>query len=111
MSDFDTQTRMARLRECFPSVNQLAETLGCEAATVSRIANGKQPAEKHPDLEDKTRKLHEQIQNEHTAAKSMDATFQQSIMLIRQADTMDEVNEIVDRTEQVLDKQRDRICA
>jgi selenocysteine lyase/cysteine desulfurase len=125
MSDPDTQTKMARLQMAFPSNDVLGDQLGIDRSTVAKIANGSAPGERHPDVVDAVDDLYEQVQNEHTAALSMDATIQQAMTEFRKVirefrdaesqcgrhEAIQELKETIDRTERVLDKQRDRICA
>jgi hypothetical protein len=106
MSDFDTQTRMARLRECFPDNETLADHLGIEPNTVVKIANGTTSSTTRPDVQQKTRKLHEQIKKEHTVGLDAVCYALQTIERIR-AGTM--TDEHLDNVQQVLEQKADEL--
>jgi len=101
MSDFNTQTRMARLRECFPDNQTLADVLGIKRGTVTNIANGAASDKHRPDVQEKTRRLHEQIQKEHTAGLDAVSYALQTVQRLKQGTITDEH---LDNVEKVLQK-------
>jgi hypothetical protein len=67
-----------------------------------------QPAKKHPILEDKTRKLHEQIQKEHAAGLDAVSYALQTIERLRNGNLTDQH---LDSVEQVLQQKADDLNA
>lgn len=104
----DWRTDFERLQECYSSYAALADQLGVSRSMVQKVAKGTEEAGE--DFREAVREHREQIQAEHTIARSMDATFQQAMTHLRGADTMDEVDEILDRTEEILSDERPLLC-
>lgn len=107
MSD-DWRTDLNRLAECYPTWRALAEEIGWSPTTVREIYNSDRPAV--PEFKEAVREHREQLKHEHTIAASMHGTFQQAIIRLRDAESIHEVHRILDRTEEVLSDQREKLC-
>lgn len=107
MSD-DWRADLNRLAECYRSWGALADALGYERQYVDDVYHEHlTPGE---DFKEAVTGLREGIKSEHTIAASMDATMQQTLIAIKDADDMEHVHELVERAEATLSKQRQKLC-
>jgi len=104
MSDLDTKERLARLRECFPSDDVLADEIGCATDTLRNVTRGDHELQVHADLTTAIDRLHEQIQKEHTAGLDAVSYALQTIERLRNGNLTDQH---LDNVEQVLQQKAD----
>ena len=100
--DLGTQERMARLRECFPSDEALADWLGFNRMTILKAAKGEDDV--HQDVHERVEKAHTQIQKEHAAGLDAVSYALQTIQRLREGTLTDEH---LDNVEKVLQKKAD----
>lgn len=104
MSDLDTQTRLARLKECFPTVEALAQWLDVAETTIHRTVDEEDEYTPDSDTCEKIRRAHEQIQKEHSAGIDAVSYALQTIERIREGTMTDEK---LDNVERVLQQKAD----